>query len=151
MLSECSWHTVIPSWGWKQVVEHCLLPAALQGGHGLCVLQGAGLVPPPGTLCCGLVSSQLNISKGCSHHLVWFKVKLPEWDGRADLFFLALLPLFSPAQQKKKSKEKKKREKRKRSVHACITSLCSCLALCVCFLLPFSLGWLCPETLTVLH
>lgn len=113
---------------------------------------GSRAGPPPGTLCCGLVSSQLNISKGCSHHLVWFKVKLPEWDGRADLFFLALLPLFSPAQQKKKSKEKKKnREKRKRSVHACITSLCSCLALCVCFLLPFSLGWLCPETLTVLH
>lgn len=132
MLSECSWHTVIPSWGWKQVVEHCLLPAALQGGHGLCVLQGAGLVPPLGTLCCGLVSSQLNISKGCSHHLVWFKVKLPEWDGRADLFFLALLPLFSPAQQKKKSKGKKKIGKREREVCMRVSHRCARAWLCAC-------------------
>ena len=57
-------------------------------------------------LCCGLVISRLNISEGWSHHLVWFKVKLPEWDGRTDLFFLALLPQFSPAQQKKKKKKK---------------------------------------------
>lgn len=80
---------------------------------------GSRAGPPLGTLCCGLVSSQLNISKGCSHHLVWFKVKLPEWDGRADLFFLALLPLFSPAQQKKKSKEKKKKGKEKEKC-ACV-------------------------------
>lgn len=59
--------------------------------------------PSPGCLCSGLVISQLNISQGWSHHLVWFKVKLPEWDGRTDLFFLALLPPFSPAQQKKKN------------------------------------------------
>lgn len=63
--------------------------------------------PSPGTLCSGLVISQLNISEGWSHHLVWFKVKLPEWDGRTDLFFLALLPAFSPAQQKKKKIKQK--------------------------------------------
>lgn len=70
--------------------------------------QGSFPPPPsPGMACSGLVISQLNISEGWSHHLVRFKVKLPEWDGRTDLFFLALLPPFSPAQQKKKNLKKK--------------------------------------------
>lgn len=93
---------------------------------------GSRAGPPLGTLCCGLVSSQLNISKGCSHHLVWFKVKLPEWDGRADLFFLALLPLFSPAQQKKKSKGKKKIGKREREVCMRVSHRCARAWLCAC-------------------
>lgn len=57
----------------------------------------------------GPVISQLTVSQGWSHHLVWFKAKLPEWDGRAELFFLAPLPPFSPAQQKKMGKEKRAR------------------------------------------
>lgn len=87
--------------------------------------------PCPGTLCSGLVISQLNISQGWSHHLVWFKVKLPEWDGRTDLFFLALLPPFSPAQQKKKNIIKKNRQ-RELCMH--IEYVWGCACLCECFL-----------------
>lgn len=64
----------------------CPAPAPLQGAYAAAVGQsGAAFCPAgcsPGRPCCRLVISQLNTSQGWSHHLVWFKVKLPEWDGR---------------------------------------------------------------------
>lgn len=95
--------------------------------------------PSPGTSCSGLVISQLNISEGWSHHLVRFKVKLPEWDGRTDLFFLARLPPFSPAQQKKKKKFKKKIG---RGNCACMWNICVLVqgSGCVFCRVPFSLA-----------
>lgn len=74
----------------------------------------------PGRVCCGPVISQLTASQGWSHHLVWFKAKLPEWDGRAELFFLAPLPPFSPAQQKNGERE------------ACTHGITPCVCVCVC-------------------